>query len=118
MAKDPRPYLVDILEAIDGVRDVTAGVDLATYRRRRAVRRAVEREVEIISEASRRIPEELKAMEPGIPWQDIAGIGNVLRHDYQIVADPVVWNVVTLHLPPLEAAVRRLLACLDATGKE
>ena len=52
------------------------------------MRGAVEREVETISEASRRVPKKLKATEPGI-----AGIGNVLRHDYEIVSDPVVWNV-------------------------
>ena len=73
------------------------------------MKRAVEREIEIISEASRRIPSKLKAAEPGIPWHEIAGIGNVLRHDYEIVSDPVVWNVVQEHLPALEGAVRRML---------
>ena len=58
------------------------------------MRGAVEREIEIISEASRRVPKKLKATESGIPWHEIASIGNVLRHDYEIVSDPVVWNVV------------------------
>jgi uncharacterized protein with HEPN domain len=74
----------------------------------------VEREIEVISEASRRIPEGLKAKEQTILWQDIAGIGNVLRHDYRMVSDPIVWNVVVAHLPPLERAIRRMLAGLDA----
>lgn len=43
---------------------------------------AVERNIERISEASRHIPEEMKARFPGIAWKEIAGIGNVLRHDY------------------------------------
>jgi uncharacterized protein with HEPN domain len=114
MATDPQPCLVDILRAIEGAREATAGVDFDAYAQRRPVRRAVEREIEIISEASRRIPEELKAGEPTIPWQDIAGIGNILRHDYQMVSDPIVWNVLVAHLPPLEAAVRRMLAGLEA----
>jgi uncharacterized protein with HEPN domain len=119
MATDPRPCLNDILHAIEGAREATVGVvDFETYARRRPVRRAVEREIEIISEASRRIPEELKAGEPTIPWQDIAGIGNILRHDYQIVSDPIVWNVLVAHLSPLEAAIRRMLAGLDAPRTE
>ena len=73
------------------------------------MKRLVKREIEIISEASRRIPKRLKSAEPTILWQEIAGIGKVLRHDYAIVADRVVWNVVPQHLPALAAAVRRMV---------
>jgi uncharacterized protein with HEPN domain len=91
--------------------------DGPTYRKRRPMKRAVEREIEIISEASRRVPKKLKAAEAGIPWHEIAGIGNVLRHDYEIVSDPVVWNVVHEHLPALEAAVRRILERLGTDAR-
>lgn len=94
MAADPRVWLHDILNAIAGAREAIADADFATYQRRRPMKRAVEREIEIISEASRRISRKLKAAEATIPWHEIAGIGNVLRHDYEIVSDPVVWNVV------------------------
>jgi uncharacterized protein with HEPN domain len=106
---------MDILQAIEGVREAVAGMDFPVYRQRRPARRAVEREIEIISGSSRRIPADLKATEPHIPWQDIAGIGNVLRHDYQIVSDQVVWNVVVMHLPPLEEAVRRMVVRIDGS---
>lgn len=69
--------------------------------------------VTIISEGSRRIPEARKALGPTVTWQDLAGIGKVLRHDYQTVAVPIVCNVVTEHLSPLEAAV---LWVLDRQG--
>jgi uncharacterized protein with HEPN domain len=105
------------LSAIAGVREAIGAADFTTYRGRRPIKRAVEREIEIISEASRRIPKKLKAAEADIPWQQIAGIGNVLRHDYEVVADPMVWNVVQEHLPLLEAAVRRLLARLESGGR-
>lgn len=78
------------------------------------MKRAVEREIEIISEASRRVPKKLKSAEPSMPWKEIAGIGNVLRHDYETISDPIVWNVVQEHLPALEAAVSRILKGLDA----
>lgn len=92
-----------------------AGFD--SYRQNRVMRRAVEREIEIISEAARRIPLELKDMEPNIPWREIAGIGNVLRHGYQIISDTIMWNVVELHIPMLEAAVIRMIERLDKTEK-
>jgi uncharacterized protein with HEPN domain len=117
MAADPRVCLHDILNAVAGVREAIGDADFASYRERRPMKRAVEREIEIISEASRRIPRKLKAEEPGIPWHEIAGIGNVLRHDYKIVSDPVVWNVVQEHLPALDAAVRRILERLDTNDR-
>jgi uncharacterized protein with HEPN domain len=117
MAADSRVYLHDIRNAIAGAREALGDADFATYRQRRPLKRAVEREVEIISEASRRVPAGLKELEPNIPWRDIAGIGTVLRHDYQIVSDPVVWNVVQEQPPALEAAVERLLARLDDGGE-
>ena len=54
----------------------------------------VERGVETISEASRRLTEELKLRHPEIPWAKVAGIGNVLRHEYESISAPVMWKLV------------------------
>jgi uncharacterized protein with HEPN domain len=99
--RDAEIALNDILGAIAGVREAVGSADFATYAARRPLRRAVEREIEIISEASRRVPTAMKEQEPGIPWREIAGIGNVLRHDYRVVADRIVWNVVEVRPRPL-----------------
>ena len=48
----------------------------------------------------------MKARHAGIPWRKAAGIGNVLRHEYQDVAPDVLWHVVQDNLPPLETACR------------
>jgi uncharacterized protein with HEPN domain len=61
---------------------------------------AVTRCLEIISEASRRLPTDVKARHPSIAWKDIAGAGNVYRHDYEDVAARLVWDTVQLALPP------------------
>lgn len=66
----------------------------------------VERGVEIISEASRHLGDDLKARNPEIPWQKVAGIGNVLRHDYESIAAPILWKLVQTDLPALEKACR------------
>jgi uncharacterized protein with HEPN domain len=111
--RTPRARLLDMLEAIEGIRAAVAGLDYAAYQRGWVVRRAVERGLEIISEASRHVPAEVKAAHPEVPWRQIAGIGNVLRHEYQRVEDRLVWNVVQGHLGALETAVRSTLAGLS-----
>lgn len=70
----------------------------------------VERGVEIVSEASRRLADELKARHPEIPWQKVAGIGNLLRHDYESIAAPVMWKLAQADLPALEKVCREELA--------
>jgi len=77
------------------------------------MRWAVERGVEIISEASRHIPADLKAREAEIDWKSVAGIGNVLRHDYANVADDIIYKTATARLGDLEPAIRRLLAYVE-----
>lgn len=75
------PRLLDILEAIERIRRVTHDSSLEDFEKDWQARWIVERGVEIISEASRRLPEELKLRHPEIPWMKVAGIGNILRHE-------------------------------------
>jgi uncharacterized protein with HEPN domain len=77
----------------------------------------VERGVEIISEASRHLPDELKVRHPEIPWQKVAGIGNVLRHNYETVAAPVMWKLAHDDLPALDKVCREELAAAKAREK-
>jgi uncharacterized protein with HEPN domain len=76
----------------------------------------VERGVEIISEASRRLGDELKARHPEIPWPKVAGIGNILRHEYEGISAPVMWKLVQDDLTPLERVCREELAREQAGG--
>jgi uncharacterized protein with HEPN domain len=74
---------------------------------------AVIRCLEIISEASRRLPDTLKAQHPTIARKNMAAAGNVYRHDYEDVAASFVWGVLQNHLPPLRIVVEQQLAALD-----
>ncbi len=116
--RDPRLYLEEILEAVANIEADTEGLDLGRFRADRRVRQLVERNIEIISEASRRIPDNFKATEPDIPWTEIAGIGNVLRHDYGAVRPEILWGVRANRLLPLRLAVERIRRKLaKATGE-
>jgi uncharacterized protein with HEPN domain len=72
-------------------------------------RDAVERNLERAPGASRHVPAEIKARQKHIAWRSVAGIGNILRHDYPRVKDPRVWRIVTNDLPPLKDAVEAML---------
>src|SRR4029077_2943415 len=111
MAKpSPVPRLTDIIEAIELIRSEMAGVTLDAFEPDRRKRWLIERGIEIISEASRRLPDALKARHASIPWPKVAGIGNVLRHDYERVAHDVLWHVVRDARPPWENVCREELA--------
>ncbi len=107
-----RPALRAILQAIDGIDNATHGKTLGDYGEDWLLRHGVQRGIEIVSEAARRVPPELQATQPHIPWTQIMGIGNVLRHEYHRISDTVIWNVVQEYLPPLKAAVLAIEAGL------
>jgi uncharacterized protein with HEPN domain len=109
-ASSPVPRLADIIEAVELIRSEMAGVTLEAFEPDKRKRWLVERGIEIISEASRHLSDELKARHPEIPWPKVAGIGNVLRHDYEHVAHDVLWRVVRDDLPSLEKVCREELA--------
>jgi uncharacterized protein with HEPN domain len=108
--RSPIPRLTDIVEAIEHVRGEMTNVPLGVFEGDWRRRWLVERGVEIISEASRRLSDDLKARHPDIPWPKVAGIGNVLRHDYESIAPQVMWALVRDDLPPLEKVCRTELA--------
>ncbi|MDI1266752.1 MAG: DUF86 domain-containing protein [bacterium] len=97
--------LRDILHHIDLAVNFVAGADRETFKADVRAFYAVTRCLEIISEASRLLPDELKARHPGISWKQMANAGNVYRHDYEDVAARLVWDTVQLALPPLKIVI-------------
>jgi uncharacterized protein with HEPN domain len=89
-----------------------AGKMFADFQKDWLLRHGAQRAIEIISEASRHVPDQLKAMHPKIRWRSIAGIGNVLRHEYHAISDKVIWKVIQDELPPLKAAVTIMKAAI------
>lgn len=89
-----------------------AGVDDTAFHRDMRTIYAVTRCLEIISEASRRLPDGLKRRHPSIAWKSMAAAGNVYRHDYEDVASQYVWNTAQIDLPPLRAVIEHELSSL------
>ena len=104
--RSPVAALQDMLDAIQHIRRKMEGIDLSTFEGDLDRRRITERCFEIISEASRRLPSDLKNRHPDIPWRKVAGIGNILRHDYENVIPDALWKFAHSDLAPLEKVCR------------
>jgi uncharacterized protein with HEPN domain len=102
--------LTDIKRNIELARSFVAGFQYDNFEADRRTVYAVTRCLEIISEASRRLPTELKLRNPQVPWKEIGGAGSVYRHAYQLIRDDVLWQTVQQSLEPLAIAVERELA--------
>jgi uncharacterized protein with HEPN domain len=100
----------DILEAIARVEEISRGKTFLEFEESWQLRWLVQRAIEIVSEASRAIPDDLARLRPEIPWPRVRGIGNVLRHEYSGLSDRIIWNVVVDELPRLKAAVEAIAA--------
>ena len=79
----------------------------------RTLQDAIVRNLQVLCESTQRIDQSHKQRHPDIDWPSIAGMRNVLVHDYFEVDFETVWLIVTRDLPPLDAAMRTILAALD-----
>jgi uncharacterized protein with HEPN domain len=104
-SSDPEKRLLHIRDNIDLARKFVEGLDYEAFRDNQLVFYAVTRCLEIISEASRHLPNDVKARHPDIPWTEMAGAGNIYRHDYEDVQQRLVWGTVHRRFPALLAAV-------------
>ncbi len=103
----------DMLESIQGIEKAIGRKSYREYQRSWVLRSAVERGIEVISEASRHLDRELKSRYKDVRWKDIAGIGNILRHEYQRVDSQIIWKAAKNELPPLKEALLAMKASLE-----
>jgi uncharacterized protein with HEPN domain len=107
--EDDHSRLNDILDAIRSVERFVEGMDAQTYAHDERTQAAVERKLLIISEAAIRLSDKAEMLCPTVPWRDIRGIGNWLRHAYDRIDPQTIWNTIQDDLPPLKTAVERAL---------
>jgi uncharacterized protein with HEPN domain len=115
--REPALSLRDILDGIDMIVQFVRGMDLEEFREDPKTVAAVERKLLLVSEAAMRLGEDAECLCPGLPWHNIRGIGNWLRHRYDRVDVDTVWNTVVDDLPPLRSGVLRALTPPPANAK-
>ena len=100
--------LEDMLTAMARIEETVRGGDYASFSADWRKQYIVERALQIVSEASRAIPDSLRVQHPEIKWIGVRDIGNVLRHQYASVSAKLIWDVVVEELPKLREAVEKL----------
>jgi uncharacterized protein with HEPN domain len=100
-------WLRDISEAIAEIEFTLVGKTRQQFLSERPIRLITERLLEIVCEASRKLPEDIKQLDPTIPWREIIDFGNVLRHAYRSTRADVVWDIVQNDLPALKALAEK-----------
>ncbi len=109
MPRDYRLYLDDMLEAAALIRSYIRGIEFPAFQSDRKTIDAVVRNLEVIGEAARVLPDDVKSKAPEIEWRKVVALRNLLVHQYVGVSPAIVWEVASQKIPDLERACKRLL---------
>jgi len=110
MPKDPTIAIRDCLSEIAVLHEIAERTTLQDFQSDPIARRAAAYAIQTISEAVRHIPDEWLAEFPTMPWSQIKGIGNRIRHEYFRIDDAILWEVITTDAPALKSVLELILA--------
>ena len=111
--RDFTDYISDILISIQDVEEFTTGITFEDFSKDKKTIKAVIRSLEVLGEASKKIPDEIRNRYPRIPWKRMAGMRDKLIHEYFGVDLEIVWNVAKKELPPVKSSIEELVREID-----
>jgi uncharacterized protein with HEPN domain len=109
MPRDSKIYLEDILEATRKITAYTGSQSKAAFLEDEKTIDAVVRNLEVIGEAVKKLPEDLRAKHSAVEWKKIAGLRDILIHEYFGLDTEIVWDIVQNKVPALDREVRTML---------
>jgi len=111
--KNPEVFIGHIVESIELIEEYSENLTAATFKKNRPMQDAITRRLEIIGEAVKNIPAPYKAKHPDIPWKQMAGMRDVLIHEYFDVDLNLTWSVVKQELPSVKKKLQPLLTASE-----
>jgi uncharacterized protein with HEPN domain len=109
MKRTYRDYILDVLSSIQEIEEFTEGMEVGEFIGDRKTVNAVIRSLEVMGEAAKKIPAEIRNRHPKIPWKYLAGIRDKLIHEYHGVDLEIVWEVVKKEIPPMKPKFEKIL---------
>ncbi|MBU0519389.1 DUF86 domain-containing protein [bacterium] len=109
MTRDPEIFIEDILEAINKIDSYIKGLKFDAFKENELVIDAVVRNIEIIGEASKHIPQEIKKEHSEVPWNKMVGLRNIIIHEYFGIDLEIIWHIITVNLPETKPYITELL---------
>ncbi len=109
MSRDYRLFLEDILNCGLSIQRYAAGLDFDQFVSNRMAYDAILRNVELIGEAAKNVPPDIRARYPEVEWREIAGLRDVVAHEYFGLQDETLWDIVSHEVPVLVEQVRKIL---------
>lgn len=109
MPRDYKLYLEDILSAIEKIKSFTDGINFDQFRQDDLRADAVLHNLEIIGEAAKHLPDELKESHTNIEWRKISALRDIVAHEYFGVSLEIVWDILQNKIPALHAEIIRIL---------
>ena len=107
--RDSKLYLKDILESMDAIETFVEGMDFEEFQKDDKTSSAVIRKFEIIGEATKNLPEDMKTENPNLPWRDMAGMRDKLIHFYFGVKYDLVWSTIKDVIPQIRPVLIEIL---------
>ncbi len=104
-----RLYIKDIVVAMESIEEFIAGMDLASFRADDKTASAVMRKLEIIGEAVKQVPDEVRQRYSHVPWKEMAGMRDKLIHFYFGVDYSLVWRAITERVPEVKEELQAIL---------
>lgn len=113
MEKVYSDYIQDVLDSIDDIEDFVKGIPFEEFVNDKKTTNAVVRSLEIIGEATKNIPSEIREKYPEIPWKKMAGMRDKLIHEYSGVNLAIVWETIQQDIPPLRPQIKAVKTSLE-----
>jgi uncharacterized protein with HEPN domain len=110
--REYRDYLQDIIDSINDIEAFTSGMDFESFMKDKKTVNAVVRSIEVVGEATKRIPKSIRDKHPAVPWRKMAGMRDKLIHEYFGVDLEILWKTTKEDIPSLKSAIQDVLKCL------